>query len=253
MEEAAQIHGARTLRILMRVTLPLALPSIVGATLLVLLEALTLYGAPALIGIPAGINTISTQLVAFFTSPIRLEVACAYAVPLLGVAAALLGLQRLVLARRGFVTVTGKAAAGGRTRIGGWGYVLLAYAAGVCSLSVVLPSAVLLQTSLSKAWAVGFVPGNFTLDNFADIVLRQATVRDSVWNTLGYSALAATGCTVLGALLAYSVRRRLLPFGRLLAFMAVSPAAIPGSCSRCASTPPMPRRRWRSTGPARWS
>ncbi len=228
MEEAAQIHGARTLRVLLRVTLPLALPSIIGGTLLVLLEALTLYGAPALIGIPAGINTISTQLVAFFSSPVRLEVACAYAVPLLAAAAALLGLQRLVLARRGFVTVTGKAAAAGRTRIGGWGYLLVAYAALVCTLSVVLPSAILLGTSFSKAWAVGFAPGNFTLDNFVDVVLRQATVRDAIWNTLAYSALAATGCTLLGFILAYAVGRRLLPFGPFLGFLAVSPAAIPG-------------------------
>ena len=62
MEEAAAVHGAGTLRTMMKVTLPLALPAILGAFILVFLESIALYGTPALIAIPARYNVATTQL-----------------------------------------------------------------------------------------------------------------------------------------------------------------------------------------------
>src|SRR5690606_18979933 len=56
LEDAASIHGAGKLHTLTRVTLPLVMPSIVGAGILIFLESVALYGTPALIAIPAGIN-----------------------------------------------------------------------------------------------------------------------------------------------------------------------------------------------------
>ena len=71
MEEAAAVHGAGTLRTMMKVTLPLALPAILGAFILVFLEAIALYGTPALIAIPARYNVATTQLATFFEHPLR--------------------------------------------------------------------------------------------------------------------------------------------------------------------------------------
>ena len=48
MEDAANILGAGVLRTTLRVTLPLALPAILGAFILVFLEAIALFGSPAL-------------------------------------------------------------------------------------------------------------------------------------------------------------------------------------------------------------
>ena len=69
MEEAAAIHGAGTLRTMLKVTLPLALPAILGAFILVFLESIALYGTPALIAIPARYNVATTQLASSSSIP----------------------------------------------------------------------------------------------------------------------------------------------------------------------------------------
>ena len=94
MEDAANILGAGTLRTTLRITLPLVLPAILGGAIITFLEAIALFGTPALIAIPARFNVVTTQLLQFFSQPIRAEVAAAYAVPLLLITVALFGVQR---------------------------------------------------------------------------------------------------------------------------------------------------------------
>ena len=114
MEDAANILGAGTLRTTFRVTLPLVLPAIVGGLIISFLEAIALFGAPALIALPARFHVVSTQLWQFFEYPVRVEQAAAYAMPLLVITLLMFWLQRSVLGRRGYTTVSGK---GGERRI----------------------------------------------------------------------------------------------------------------------------------------
>ena len=94
MEDAANILGAGIVRTTFRVTLPLVMPAILGGAIITFLEAIALFGSPALIAIPARFNVVTTQLLQFFSQPIRAEVAAAYAVPLLLITVALFGVQR---------------------------------------------------------------------------------------------------------------------------------------------------------------
>src|SRR5262249_56812841 len=52
MEDAASTLGAGLLRTTVRVTLPLALPAIMGAFIISFLEAIAIFGTPALIALP---------------------------------------------------------------------------------------------------------------------------------------------------------------------------------------------------------
>ena len=108
MEDAANILGAGTWRTMRRVTLPLALPAILGGLIICFLEAIALFASPAMIAIPARFNVATTQLFQFFGNPVRVEVAAAYAMPLLGVTVMLILVQRLMTHRKGFVSLTGK-------------------------------------------------------------------------------------------------------------------------------------------------
>ena len=155
MEDAANILGAGTLRTTLRITLPLVLPAILAGAIVTFLEAIALFGTPALIAIPARFNVVTTQLLQFFSQPIRAEVAAAYAVPLLLITVVLFGVQRWLMRRRGFVSMTGK---GGERRLialGPWRWMMLGYTFLLLSLSVLLPYAVLAQAALSKAWGTG--------------------------------------------------------------------------------------------------
>ena len=228
MEEAAAILGAGPRRLALGVTLPLALPAILGAVLLVFLEALGLYGTPALLAIPAGYNVVTTQLAAFFENPIRLEVASAFSMPLVAITVLLLWLQRGLLRRRSYVTITGKGGHRAPLALGGWRWLLFGYALAVVAMTVVLPLAVLLQTAFSKAWAQPMSVANFTTDHLRQILFHQATVRDALANTIGYALLTATACTVLGFGTAYITQRRLLPWPWLWSSLTLAPFAVPG-------------------------
>lgn len=228
MEDAAAIHGAGGPQVFRRVTLPLALPAIIGSAILVFLEAISLFGTPALLGIPARINVATTQMSTFFEHPLRMGTAAAYSMPVLAVTVLLLLLQRRLLARKGYVSVSGK---GGERRpldIGPFKWVLCGYGALICLLSVILPLGILLQAAFAKAWGKGLAASNLTLGNFHYIFFEQMTVRQAMQNTVLYALTAAAACVVLGIVVAYVTQRRLLPFPGLIQFMALAPFAVPG-------------------------
>ncbi len=228
MEDAANILGAGTLRTTLRITLPLVLPAIMAGAIVTFLEAIALFGTPALIAIPARFNVVTTQLLQFFSQPIRAEVAAAYAVPLLLITVVLFGFQRWVMRRRGFVSMTGK---GGERRLialGPWRWMMLGYTFLLLSLSVLLPYAVLAQAALSKAWGRGFSVDNLTLGNFRYLLFQHETAAQSVINSFTYAAAAACIAMVLALSIAYIVSRRLLPWAGVLSFVAMAPFVVPG-------------------------
>jgi iron(III) transport system permease protein len=228
MEDAANILGARPLRTMFRVTLPLVLPAILGGAIVTFLEAIAVFGAPALIAIPARFNVVTTQLLQFFSMPVRVEVAAAYAIPLLLITVAMFGVQRRLIGRRGFVALTGK---GGDRRVialGPWRWVLAGYAALLLCLSVVLPYAALAQAALSRAWGRGLSLANLTLGNFRYLLFEHETAGRSVINSFTFAAAAACIAMVLALAIAYIVSRRLLPFAGVLGFLSMAPFVIPG-------------------------
>jgi len=228
MEDAANILGAGTVRTTLRITLPLVLPAILGGAIITFLEAIALFGSPALIAIPARFNVVTTQLLQFFGQPIRAEVAAAYAVPLLLITVVLFSLQRWLIHRRGFVSLTGKGGERRVMRLGSWRWVLLGYAMLLLSLSVLLPYAALAQAALAKAWGRAFSLDNLTLHNFTYLLFQHETAGQSVINSFSYAAAAACIAMVLAVSIAYIVSRRLLPFAGVLTFVAMAPFVVPG-------------------------
>jgi iron(III) transport system permease protein len=228
MEDAANILGAGTLRTTLRITLPLVLPAILGGAIITFLEAIALFGTPALIAIPARFNVVTTQLLQFFSQPIRAEVAAAYAVPLLLITVALFGVQRWLVRRRGFVSLTGKGGDRRLIALGPWRWVMLGYTMLLLSLAVLLPYAALAQAALAKAWGRGFSLDNLTLHNFHYLLFEHETAAQSVINSFTYAAAAACIAMVLALSIAYIVSRRLLPWAGILSFVAMAPFVVPG-------------------------
>ena len=228
MEDAANILGAGTLKTTLRVTLPLVVPAIVGGLIVSFLEAIALFGAPALIALPARFHVVSTQLWEFFESPVRVEEAAAFALPLLLITVLMFWLQRAILGRRGYAAVTGKGGERRMIRLGAWRFVMLGYALFVCALSVLLPMAVLLQASFAKAWGRGLSFDNLTLKNFHYLLFEQTQAQQAIINTFVYSGATAFAAIGLALAIAYVVDRRLIPFGNLLGFLCMAPFVIPG-------------------------
>jgi iron(III) transport system permease protein len=228
MEEAATTLGAGVLRTTLRVTLPLTLPAILAAFIVEFLEAIALFGAPALIALPGRFQVLTTMLWQFFEFPPKVEVAAAYAMPLLAITVLLFWLQQRIIARKGYVALTGKGGERRMVRLGRWRWLMLAYCLFVTSLSFFLPMVVVLQAAFAKAWGRGFSLDNLTLRNLRFVLLDQPLTRAATVHTFVYGATSAAIALTLALAIAYIVRRRLVPFGRALAFVAMAPFVIPG-------------------------
>ncbi len=228
LEDAAEILGANKWRIAWTVTLPLALPALIGGFILAFLHSLSLFGAPAILGLPAGLHTITTQIWALFQYPPRLDLAAAFSVPLLLATMLLIAAQKKILGRRGFSTVGGK---GGQKRLIrlGWARLpVMLLVLGILSLSVFLPYWILLKAALSKAWALPLTWDNFTLKNFMFAFFQYDDTQRAIYNTFKLGVLTATVGTVIATLVAYITNRNLFKGAHYLTFFALAPLVIPG-------------------------
>jgi iron(III) transport system permease protein len=192
MEDAAHILGAGGWRTTLKVTLPLVWPAILGGLIITFLEAIALFGTPAIIGLPAHINVVTTQLWQFFEFPVQAEVAAAYAMPLLAITALLFWVQRKSLGRKGYVSLTGKGGERRLIKLGAWRWLLFGYTLFVGGLSVLLPFAVLLQAAFSRAWGRGLSLANLTLRNFDYVLFVHNTAGRSIIHSFVYAAAAAS-------------------------------------------------------------
>ncbi len=228
MEDAATVLGAGTFTTTIRVTIPLVLPSIISGFILSFLEALALFGSPTLLLVPARTPIITTQIWQMFQFPPNIELASAFALPLLGLTALLLWFQRRLLARKNFTSLTGKGGQKRTLNIGPWRWFFLGFCLLVSTLSLFLPFFILLRASLSKAWGKPFESSNLTLQWYDDVLFKQPYTSLSIQNSLLFSAGAATAAMVLGIAIAYIVNRQLIRGWRILSFVAIAPLVIPG-------------------------
>ena len=230
MEDAANILGSGNLRTTLSITLPLVLPAILAAFILVFLEAIALFGSPALLALPGRFHVVTTQLWQFFEYPPKVSVAAAYSMPLLCITVFLFWLQRRITHRRGYVSLTGK---GGERRpiaLGGWKWPMLGYCLFVCTMSFFMPMVVTCQAALAKAWGRGFSLDNLTLDNLYFTAFENSLTRNATVNTFVYAGSAAFIAILLSLCVAYIVNRQLVGkhVGNLLAFLTMAPFVIPG-------------------------
>ena len=227
LEEASQIMGASRIRTMLRITLPLVVPGVLGAAIFVFAEMLGSFAAALVLGLPSRYYVITTaiyQLVQQY--PPKIQIAAAMGVSLFAVMFFMLFLYRRIVMTGSYVTITGKAFRPRVADIGPLRYVLL----GVCLLylfaAVGLPLATLLYASLQKI-AVAFpAAGNWTLENFRVAVTMNA-VRSALTNSLLLGFGTATIGVVLMGLLTWLIYRSRLPGSGLIEYMVMFPQAVP--------------------------
>jgi len=228
MEDAASILGSNARRTLLNITLPLVLPAVLAGFILSFLEALTLFSSPAMIGLPARIFMLTTEIWSLFEFPRRVGVAAALALPLLLVTMGLLWLQTRLLGRRGYVTLTGKGGARRLIHLGWMRWPMLSFCLAVLTCSAVLPYVLLLLYATARTWSEPLGLANFTLDHFRAVLFSNSAAQRAIQNSSILALAAATVASALGALVAYIAERRLLVGGPLLRGLAMAPMVIPG-------------------------
>jgi iron(III) transport system permease protein len=227
LEEASQIMGASRIRTMLRITLPLVVPGVLGAAIFVFAEMLGSFAAALVLGTPSRYYVITTaiyQLVQQY--PPKIQIAAAMGVSLFAVMFFMLFLYRRIVMAGSYVTITGKAFRPRVADIGPLRYLLL----GICLLylfaAVGLPLVTLLYASLQKI-AVAFPAAeNWTLENFRVAVTMNA-VRSALGNSLLLGFATATIGVVLMGLLAWLIYRSRLPGSGLIEYVVMFPQAVP--------------------------
>jgi iron(III) transport system permease protein len=227
--EAAHLDGATPPRIVRLVILPLLRPHLVAAALLAFVAAVGNFGIAALLGLPHNYMTLPTliyrRLSSFGPSILPDVAALSILVGLIAGAGVLLG--ALVL-RRAPAPLEPEEAIAPFWRTGPWRWCVEGGLWLLIALAVLLPLASLLATSLVPAYGVPLALHTVTLDNFAEVLLRQEVTKRAFRTSLLLSSTAAMITAVLAVLIAYTLERYARR-GRVLAESLLEiPYALPG-------------------------
>lgn len=227
LEEASQVIGGGRWRTMLRVTLPLVAPGVLGAAIFVFAEMLGSFSAALVLGTPARFYVITTaiyQLVSQY--PPRMPLAAAMGVSLFAVMFAMLFLYRRIIAARSYVTVSGKAFRPREMDVGALRWVLFAACLSYVLLSVVLPIATLVYASVQKLAVALPSVENFTLDNYRTAMSLNA-IRSAMTNSLLLGVLTATIGVALTGLLSWLILRSRMPGRGVLEYVVMFPQAVP--------------------------
>lgn len=228
LEEASDMLGASKLRTVLSTTLPLVLPGILAGCILIFLDSIAIFGAPAMIGMPFHFYTMATRIYTLFSAPPKFELAAAVAVPMILVTIAVLGLQRRMLRRRQFVTIAGAASHPNRLDLGRWRYLLGGYALLVLGVTIVLPFVTLLAISLVKVFGMPLTAANLSLQNFWFVLFDSDLTRAGLKNSFFLAAAAAMLSAMVALVLAWIVARTDLPGREFLTLLVLLSFSFPG-------------------------
>lgn len=221
---AARASGAGAFMTFVTIDLPVLAPILLAATGLVLVTSLNAFGVPAVLGTPAGFETITTRIyrdLAFSASDAAFARVVSLAVLLVILAAGLVG-----LADRSVQDVPrrpgGPGGAPGQPARAPRGTAAAAWL--VVIVGVAIPLAALVLTAFTRAVGLLPVPGNLTLANFAAALDVHAV--QALGNSLLLASATAVGAVALAfAGAAASSRRSRTRLGSLVTLGF----AVPGS------------------------
>ena len=230
LEEASLSSGAGRWRTAVQITLPLVLPAILAAALIIFVLAAEQFGVPAVLGTPARIRVLTTSIVTtqIYYPPQR-GLGAALSVILLAIALIGLYMQRRVLKGRSFTTVSGKSAHPRRVTLGPFRWVLFSVCALYLMLSFVIPFAAIFLSSIRTIWTSDFRWEQFTLENYRWVFLEYPLTRRAIVNSLLLSVVGATATILFCALISFLSLRTRLPGRGLLDYLSMLPLGIPGT------------------------
>jgi iron(III) transport system permease protein len=222
LEDAALNIGATRWQTFWKVSLPLSLPGIASAFLVVFIESMADFGNPLVLA-GAAFPMLAPQAYLEITGSFNLSRGATLAIVLLIPSMTAFAIQRYYLSKRQYITVTGKPTAS-TSKIVSQPVKWLLYAVLVLfALLVAAFYAVILVGAFTKVWGFNYTP---TLAHFAyvfDVGL------DSVRDTLLVAIVSTPVSGLLGMIVAFLVVRRAFPGRTALEFGSILSFAVPGT------------------------
>jgi iron(III) transport system permease protein len=230
LEEASRMSGAGSLTTLIRITVPAMTPVIVVVFLLATIRIFSSFETELLLGVPWGFYVYSTKIVDLARQePPLVNQAAALGSVILLFLVAFIPMQRRLIARRQFTTVTGQF----KPKIidlGVWRYPATVFIALVVFFLDVVPVLSVLGGSFMTRFGFFNLPKTWTLE-YWQMALTDPRVLLSLKNTLIIAGSAAAFGIVIFSLIGYILVRTHLPGRGILDSICWVPSAIPGVLS----------------------
>ena len=228
MEEAAQICGASRLTMIRTVVIPIMAPALTGAAILSLIRGMEAFETPYFLGSPGGIFVLSTEIYRYLVldTPPEPGNAGAISMSILAVTFLVMLLQWKVLAKRSYVTESGRAAGTKVMALGRWRRPIFACILVYIALALGVPLIFLVAGSFTSVFGV-FSAAYITTNNWT-AVLQNARLWHAYFETL-LVAFAAGGIAVLvSGIIAYIRIRTKWWGGKVMDALTWIPWATPG-------------------------
>ncbi|HEY3303302.1 MAG TPA: iron ABC transporter permease [Candidatus Binatia bacterium] len=227
LEEASRMSGASTWTTMLRITVPMMTPIIVVVFLLSVIRIFSSFETELLLGVPWGFYVYSTKIVDLARQePPLVNQAAALGSIILVFLAVFIPLQRKLINRRQFTTVTGHF----KPRIidlGAWRWPATAFVALVVFLLDFVPVLSVLGGSFMTRFGFFNLPKTWTVQYWT-MALSDSRITMALQNTLIVAVSAAVVGALVFSLIAYVIVRTKLPGRAILDSICWLPSAIPG-------------------------
>lgn len=221
LEDAAMDLSAGRWTTFRTVTLPLAMPGILSAWLLVFTNSLADFANPLILA--GNFRVLSVEAYMEVTGMNRLDTGAALSIMLLFPTLTAFLVQRFWVSRRSFVTVTGKPSGRLAELTSKPVKALLVTAMLVVVAFLLSLYGTIFAGCFVKNWGIDY---GFSLDNIVEAFQRG---RDALWDTTVLAAMATPVAGILSMVTALVIVRRRFPGKRILEALIMTPFALPGT------------------------
>ena len=229
-EEASRMSGAGSLTTMWRITIPAMTPVIIVTFLLSVIRIFSSFETELLLGVPWGFYVYSTKIVDLARQePPLVNQAAALGSVILIFLAAFIPLQRRLIQRRQFTTVTGQF----KPKVidlGVWRYPATAFVGFILFMLDIVPILSVLGGSFMTRFGFFNLPKTWTLE-YWKMALNDPRILQGLQNTLIIAASAAIFGVLFFSLVAYVLVRTKLRGRSILDSICWLPSAIPGVLS----------------------
>lgn len=226
LEESARMSGAGNLATLFRITVPLLMPAILGATLVGFINALESFDIELVLGRPMGVYVYTTKVFDLIAYRDAYPPAMALTLVFIATIVPLILLYWHTIGQREFTTVSGRGMGVRVTKLGRWRWFAFSLVLLYVVIGTLLPLALLVLGSFMKYFGV-FSAEPFTRDNWSR-VLTDALFWRGLKNTLLLSTGVGLIGTLLYAIVSYIIVRTRFSGRRALDFITWLPWSVPG-------------------------
>jgi iron(III) transport system permease protein len=231
VEEAARVSGASPWQVMFNVSLPMIMPALAYAGVLVFFLGFEVFGLVLVLGDPEGHLVLATYLYKLTNklgTP-SYHLMAAVAVCLVAVTMPLVMLQRWLLkSANKYVSIKGKGARQKPLALGKWKWLALAVLGGWIMVTIVLPISGIVLRSFVQYWGEGVKLADvLTLQHFRDIFEQPSLVRGIV-NTILIGVVGGGLAVACYTGIALAMHRKADGVTRLLDYSVLVPRAVPG-------------------------